>query len=323
MAKRISNEVKRRTISALLDIPSECRRYGLGLWQCPPFLFLVMGLIIVVTVSASYLIGTKYFADPSVVALLALGVTSVLFTIDFIIIRSFEKLAEASRMKSEFINIASHQLRAPITNLKWGIDFLASDRAKDSPQKRKEYLVIIKENIRRMVELVDDLLIVSKIEQGTFPTRKKEIALEDLIKELIVRFRLFAEARNIKLTFLHQENLPKVFVDPSQMKLVIENLLDNAIRYSQGRSKVVIELLQEGKKLSLTVRDSGVGIPEKDQKYIFQKFFRTENALRKETEGSGLGLYIVKSIIQKAGGTIRFESQEGHGTTFYLTLSIK
>ena len=174
-----------------------------------------------------------------------------------------------------------------------------------------------------MVELVDDLLIVSKIEQGTFPTRKKEIALEDLIKELIVRFRLFAEARNIKLTFLHQENLPKVFVDPSQMKLVIENLLDNAIRYSHGRSKVVIELLQEGKKLSLTVRDSGVGIPEKDQKYIFQKFFRTENALRKETEGSGLGLYIVKSIIQKAGGTIRFESQEGHGTTFYLTLSIK
>ena len=191
------------------------------------------------------------------------------------------------------------------------------------PEKRKEYFSDAKENIERMVELVDDLLIVSKIEEGELSLRRKEISLEKLIADLVSRYKFFAEASNTKLEFYCQKNLPKVFMDPSYIKLVIENLIDNAVRYTSGQGELEIRLGKKGKNLLFQIKDTGVGIPKREQKYIFQKFFRSENILREQTQGSGLGLYIAKSIVGKLKGKIWFESQEGKGTTFYFTLPIK
>jgi len=307
-----------------LNIPAQCRKYGLSLWQCPQFLFLMMGIIISATSIAFYLIGSRYYlVDPGIVALVILGVVAILFVISFVIIRSFERLAEASRIKSEFIDIVSHQLRSPLTSLKWLFELLTAKKMKIIPGKRKEYFSSAKENIERMVELVDDLLIVSKIEEGELPLRRKEISLEKLIAGLVSRFKFFAEASNTKLEFYSKKNLPEVFIDPSYIKLVIENLIDNAVRYTIDGGKVEIRLGKKGKNLLFQIKDNGAGIPEKDQKYIFQKFFRSENILREQTRGSGLGLYIAKSIIEKLGGKIWFESQEGKGTTFYFSLPIK
>ncbi len=307
-----------------LNIPAQCRGYGLSLWQCPQFLFLVMGIIIIIASLIFYLIGTYYVVDPEIVALAVLVVATILFIISFIIIRSFERLAEASRMKSEFVDIVSHQMRAPLTNLKWVFEFLTPGKTTEiTSEKREEYFNSAKENIERMVELIDDLLIVSKIEQGEFPLRRKEIFLEKLITGLVSRFKFFAEASNIELKFYPPKNLPKIFVDPSHIKLVIENLIDNAIRYTKSRGKVEIRLQKKGKNLFFQIQDTGAGIPERDQKYIFQKFFRAENILKEQTRGSGLGLYIAKSIIEKLGGKIWFDSEEGQGTTFYFTLPIK
>jgi len=232
-------------------------------------------------------------------------------------------LAEASRMKSEFINIVSHQLRSPLTNIKWTFEILTSKNLEMPTGKVEEYMTNVKDNIARMVELIDDLLIVSRIEQGRIPMRKKEIRLESLIEELVSRYKVFAEASHIELNFYPQKNLPEIFVDPSLIKLVIENLIDNAIRYTRGGGKVKIKLEVKAKNILFSIQDSGVGIPQKEQKYIFQKFFRAENALKERTKGSGLGLYVCKSIIDKAGGRIWFKSEEERGTTFYFTLPIK
>ncbi len=306
-----------------LNIPGQCKRYGLSLWQCPQFLFLVMGIIIVLASVVSYLIGTRYITDPELVALLVLSVTTLLFIISFIITRSFERLAEASRMKSEFINIISHQLRSPLTNIKWTFELLTSKELEVPSEKVEEYLNNVKENIARMVELIDDLLIVSKIEQGTFPILKKEILLEDLIEDLVSRFKVFAEASHIDLSFSPQKDLPEVYADPSLLKLVIENLIDNAIRYTKGGGKVGIKLTKGEKDVTFEIKDTGVGIPEKEQKYIFKKFFRAENVMKERTRGSGLGLYVCKSVIMRSGGKIWFESKEGEGTTFIFTHPIK
>ncbi len=306
-----------------LNIPGQCRRYGLSLWQCPQFLFLVMGIIIVLASIVSYLIGTRYIADPEMAALVVLSVTTLLFIIAFIITRSFERLAEASRMKSEFINIISHQLRSPLTNIKWTFELLTSKELEVPSKKVEEYLNNVKENIARMVELIDDLLIVSKIEQGTFPILKKEIFLEDLIKDLVSRFKIFAEASHIDLSFSPQKSLPEVYADPSLLKLVVENLIDNAIRYTKGGGKVELRLTEGEKDVIFEIKDTGVGIPEKEQKYIFRKFFRAENVMKERTRGSGLGLYVCKSIIAKSGGKIWFKSEEGKGTTFIFTHPIK
>ena len=312
----------KKTLSQF-NIVGQCRKYGLSLWQCPQFLFLLMGLIIIVSSILSYMIGSRYIEDPDTVALIVIVITTVLFVISFVITRSFENLAELSRMKSEFINVVSHQIRSPLTNLKWAFDFLTSDEWKKTPEKEEEYRSVLYENINRMSELVDDLLVVARLEQGTVPLRKKEVSLEKIIEGLLSEFKSFASASNVKIEFSHQPGLPLVFVDPSQIKIVFENLIDNAIRYTRGGGKIQLRLEKKDKHIYFEIKDSGVGIPEEDQKYIFQKFFRSENMMREQTKGSGLGLFITKAIIEEAGGKIDFVSKEGKGTTFFFNLPIK
>jgi signal transduction histidine kinase len=190
-------------------------------------------------------------------------------------------------------------------------------------EKQAEYFRILKENSLRMGELISDLLIVSQIETAALPQKKKEFSLEDLIKKLISEFEPFAQASNVEIEFKSEENLPKIFADFSQMRLVVENLLDNAIRYTKHKGKVKILLKKRAQNLYFEIEDNGIGISREDQKYIFQKFFRSENVLRYQTQGSGLGLYISKAIIEKLGGKIGFKSQEGQGSIFWFTLPIK
>jgi len=311
-----------KNILSQLNILAQCKRYGLSLWQCPQFLFLIMGIIIIGSTLTAYAIGTRYIEEPELVALIVLLITAILFIIAAIITRSFERLAEASRMKSEFISVVSHQLRSPLSNLRWAIELLMSGRLGKIEEKQTEYFRILKENSGRMGELVSDLLIVSRIETATLPQKRKEISLEDLIKKLISEFEPFAQASNVEIEFKSEENLPKILADPSQIRLVVENLLDNAVRYIKDRGKVKMLLSRRGQNLYFEIEDNGVGIPKEDQKYIFQKFFRSENILRYQTQGSGLGLYISKAIIERSGGKIGFKSQEGVGSTFWFTLPI-
>ena len=311
-----------KNILSQLNILAQCKMYGLSLWQCPQFLFLIMGIIIIGSTLTAYAIGTRYIEEPELVALIILLITAILFIIAAIITRSFERLAEASRMKSEFISVVSHQLRSPLSNLRWAIELLMSGRLGKIEEKQTEYFRILKENSGRMGELVSDLLIVSRIETATLPQKRKEISLEDLIKKLISEFEPFAQASNVEIEFKSEENLPKILADPSQIRLVVENLLDNAVRYIKDRGKVKMLLSRRGQNLYFEIEDNGVGIPKEDQKYIFQKFFRSENILRYQTQGSGLGLYISKAIIERSGGKIGFKSQEGVGSTFWFTLPI-
>jgi signal transduction histidine kinase len=312
-----------KNILKQLNLPAQCRKYGLSIWECPQFLFLMMGLIIMASILAAYAIGTKYIEDPYVVALIIMGLTVVLLVLAFIITRSFEKLAEANRMKSEFVSIVSHQLRSPLSNLKWTIDLLMSEKVNLEEEKQFEYLKILEENAERMGELISDLLVVSRIEQGRFTPRKENFSLKELIDKVIDEAKIFLKTTNTEINFKPEGNSPKIFSDPSQIKMVTTNLLDNAIRYCKNKGKIEIGLEKRGKNLYFEIKDNGVGIPKDDQKYIFQKFFRSQNALKEQTSGSGLGLYIAKAIVEKAHGKIGFKSQEGIGSTFWFTLPIK
>jgi len=315
--------MKLKSIISQLNISAQCKRYGLPLWQCPQFLFLVMGAIIIGSILSAYAIGTRFIGDPQIVALITLLIAVVLFIIAAIITQSFQRLAEANRMKTEFVSIASHQLRSPLSNLKWTIELLMSERNSLAPEKQLEYFKILKENSQRMEELISDLLTVSRIEQGKLSLKKEDFSLGSLIKEVIEEMELFAKASNVEIEFKVKESLPQIFADPSQIKLVVENLLDNAVRYSQEKGGIEIKLEKKNKNLYFEIKDKGVGVPIEDQKYVFQKFFRSRNVLHHQTEGSGLGLYIAKSIIEKSGGKIGFKSQEGLGSTFWFTIPIK
>jgi signal transduction histidine kinase len=316
-----------KKISGALSFKRQCG--GLPLWQCPQFIFAVMGVIIIFTVVFSYWLGTRYVIDqadpigPYIVALTVIALALILFILAFIITQSFERLSQASRLKSEFINIISHQLRSPITNIKWVTEFLISPDIEMSPGKKEEYFKQLKDNISLMVELVDDLLIISKIEEGLFPINKKEASLRNIVGGLVSGATPYAHAKGIELNFNESKDSVAALFDASMIKLVAENLVDNAIRYTRKGGKIEIWTKKEDGKLVFKIKDQGVGIPFSDQKYIFQKFFRSSNALKEETKGSGLGLYIAKLIISKSGGKIWFESEEGKGTSFYFSIPIK
>jgi signal transduction histidine kinase len=306
-----------------LNIPKQCKKYGLSLWQCPSFLFVIMGIIIALVSVLSYLIGTRYVTEPRIVALIVLIISAILLILATIITNSFEKLAEANRMKSEFVSIVSHQLRAPLSNLAWAIELLMSGRLGKIEEQQVEYFKILKENSDRMKDLVKDLLIVSRIESERLFLKREEFSLEELVKEIIKEFEPFAKASNCQIEFSFEENLPKIFGDRYQIRQVIENLLDNAIRYTKGKGKVKIRIKKEKKFVRFEIEDNGVGIPKEDQKFIFQKFFRASNVLKYKTQGTGLGLYISKAIIERSGGKIGFKSKEGVGSTFWFKLPIK
>lgn len=306
-----------------LNIFIQSRKQGVSIWQYPQFLFLVMGIVTIALILTAYAIGIQYVADPQQVALLVLILAVILLVITFTITQSFERLIEANRMKSEFVSIVSHQLRSPLSNLKWSLELLMSGRLGEIEAPQLEYFKILKDSSTRMRELVKDLLIVSRIEQGKLPFRKTEVSLPAITKDLISEFTPFTKAANTEIQFEADADLPKVFTDPLQIKLVIENFLDNATRYIQKRGKVEVRINKEDRFTHFQIKDNGVGIPKEDQKYIFRKFFRSSNALKRQTQGTGLGLYISKSIIEKAGGKIWFQSEEGKGSIFHFTLPVK
>ncbi|MBU4351340.1 HAMP domain-containing histidine kinase [Candidatus Parcubacteria bacterium] len=335
------------TIFNSMNISKQCRKYNLRLWECPQFLFLVLGIVVITSSIAIYFIGVHYSQDPEIVAFIVLIVSSFLLIISYSIIRSFEKLAEVAKMKSEFIGIVSHQIRAPLSNLKWAVDLLASGKVEPVSEKQAAYLQILRENSRRMEDMVSDLLIVSRLEADNLPFKKEKASLVELVKSLISQSQPFIKASNVEIELKIEDNLPEIVFDYEKVGQAVGNILDNAIRYIgeadmpketgnigeanvsseagniKDKGKIEVTLRKEANHLCLEVKDNGIGIPKDDQKYIFQKFFRASNASRVQAQGSGLGLYIAKSIIEKLEGKIYFVSREDQGSTFVFTLPIK
>jgi len=312
-----------KKICEQLNIKKQCAKYGLPLWQCPQFLFLVMGVLIIIIIVVSYLISVRTIDDPRTAILIILVSALILIIIDYIIVHSFERLAESTRMKMEFIGIVSHQLRSPVTNLKYALESLMSGELGEIQKKQLDYLTILKENVNRLQELIDDILVVSRIQTGVLSLKKEDFSIVDLVEKTIVETKPVSLASNITINFKKGENIPNIISDSFWVKEAFKNLLDNAIRYQKGKGEVEILLEKRNKDIYLEIKDSGVGIPRADQKYIFQKFFRARNVLKGQTSGTGLGLFIVKGVIEKLGGKINFTSKENKGSTFWFSLPIK
>lgn len=312
-----------KKICQQLNFVGQCRKYDLALWQCPSFLIVLIGLITILAMLGTYLIATNYADEPEIVALIVIIVSAILVIIGYLIIQGFEKLAEANRLKSEFVSITSHQLRAPLTGIKWAINLMMHQQIKDLTKEQLEGLESIKESNQRMIDLVNNLLNVSRIEQGKLGLRPENLYLEKVIQDLVKEYTPLAKASGIKLSLDLESNLPSISIDQQGIKLVLHNLIDNAIRYVRGGGRVKISLDKKDGLIRCQIQDNGVGIPKEDQRKIFQKFFRSQNIMKYQTEGSGLGLFIAKSIIKASGGKIGFQSQKGKGSTFWFELPIK
>lgn len=306
-----------------LNLKKTCAEYRVGLWQCPQFLFLVMGAIIILAILVTYIVASRY-EEPEIAALAVLVLTAILFAIGNLIVRAFEQVALSSRSKSEFISIMSHQLRSPLSAVKWQVDFLLADaqkRTQDAASVQK-YLQTVYDQNERMIRSVNDLLEVNRIEDDDLVLRPSVFSILETTNKIAGEYKSFAAASNVNIEVSVAGLAPTLYADEERIRHVMEHLLDNAIRYSPKGGKVSINISVEGGKLVWKITDQGAGIPPKDQKRIFEKFFRSDHALRYQTEGSGVGLFIAKSIIKKSGGEVGFASSLDQGSMFWFTLPI-
>lgn len=235
-----------------------------------------------------------------------------------------ERQNRIDALKSEFISVVSHQLRTPLSIVKWILKMMIDgDLGRNGTKEQEEFLRRAYDSNERMIGLVNDLLNVSRIEEGHLEFYPSECDLLGIINEVVDQYSIIAVKKKIALSLTVRNNKSAfpIIGDREQLLLVFGNLIDNAFKYTlpYGKIEIIAECLQSG-DIQVVIKDTGIGVDPTDREKLFNKFFRAENAKRMQTEGTGLGLFIVKNIIEKHNGSIAVESCLGKGTTVTVIL---
>lgn len=230
--------------------------------------------------------------------------------------QSNDKLQEIDAAKDEFISMASHQLRTPLTSMKGYVSMVLDGEAGPISNPQRSMLQQAFNSSQRMVYLISDLLNVSRIRTGKFVITNKVTDLSLVVDSEVSQLSEVANSRIIKLIYNKPVNFPLVMLDETKIRQVIMNFLDNALYYTRKGGRITVELNTTDKNIEYTVTDTGLGIPKADQPQLFTKFYRATNARKMRPDGTGLGLYMARKIIVAQGGAIIFNSIEGEGSTF-------
>jgi PAS domain S-box-containing protein len=225
---------------------------------------------------------------------------------------------EAEQLKSDFVSFVTHQLRTPLSGIRWMIEL--AEQADPSPEIAS-YLEDAHASAKRLIGLVNDLLDVARLEAGRLTTEAERIDVTPLTLELIDELKPLSTAKHQTMVY-RGSNVAPMLGDPQLVRQAMMNLLSNAIKYTPDAGAITITASDDGSHVRWAVRDTGIGISVASQRYLFQKFFRADNAVVVDTEGTGLGLYLVRLIAERSGGSITCESTEGAGSTFILRLPV-
>ncbi len=233
-----------------------------------------------------------------------------------------KELQELDKRKSEFLSVVAHQLRTPLSGIKWALDMILQDKKDPISEAHAKLLTTCNEGNERMITIVNTLLNADRVSAKDFHLELQEVDLVALMNTSINETKLSTQERSITIAFEHDEHIPAVMADPEMLRVAFQNLLDNAVKYSQQGGTVSVRATRKGAQVECSVADAGIGIPADQQQYIFSRFFRARNAISADPNGNGLGLFVVKNIIEKIGGKVWFISEEHKGTTFYFSLPV-
>ena len=240
-----------------------------------------------------------------------------------IILHDITQKKVIERMKSDFVSLAAHQLRTPSTGIRWGVKALIDGGVGKVSVKQKEFLSKIYKTNERTIDLINSLLDINKIESGSYLSDLKQSNIESIASSAIEQFEEKAASKKIKIKLeISNKDIPLLLLDEEKVKIVFEIIIDNAINYTPNNGEVTVSLTKKGNEVEVQIADNGYGIPASEQSVIFSKFFRGSNIQKVNTEGTGLGLFTAKNIIDLHGGRIWFKSEEQKGTTFYFTLPV-
>lgn len=303
------------------NLKKQADELGIKFWQTPGFLFIVMGVVAIAIMTATYYI-SKNYDNPQVVVISESLVTCIVLIIGTAVNRFVYQITRLNKAKTEFVSVASHQLRTPLSAIKWETELLLSKFKKGLNKKQLENVENISMLSCKMIRLVNDLLDVARIDQNRLIVRKQNFDFVKIAQNTIKEILAGMDLRHIEVSLNIKNNLPEASGDPDKIKLVLENLINNAIKYTTSGGKVEIKIFEKDDDLVFEVKDNGVGIPEEQLDRVFEKFFRSDNAVKYQTEGTGLGLYIAKNIVEQLGGKIWFQSIENVGSMFGFSLPI-
>lgn len=234
-----------------------------------------------------------------------------------------DQLEKINTFKSDVISISAHELRTSLTALRWINEMLLDGDVGEITREQKDFIEKEKTSIDRMLSLVQEMLEINHTESIGLTYKFKSIDILPIIEGVIFDFIGESHKKSIEILFIKpEEQMPKITADPDKVRVVLQNLIENSLKYSSKDSKIIISISKEGGSIRVSVKDNGIGIPNEDGAHIFDKFYRGEKAKSIKTFGTGLGLYTAKKIIDAHGGQINFESKDGDGTTFFFTLPI-
>jgi signal transduction histidine kinase len=235
--------------------------------------------------------------------------------------RTNEKLKALDETKDEFISMASHQLRTPLTSVKGYLSMVIEGDAGQITETQRKLLWQAFISSQRMVNLIADLLNVSRLRTGKFIIESTPTNLANIIAEEIDQLRETAQARELKLIFDKPKDFPVLMLDETKIRQVAMNFMDNAIYYTPPGGEIHVELKDTPKSIEFAVADNGIGVPKHEQPHLFTKFYRAGNARKARPDGTGLGLFMAKKVVMAQGGSILFHSKEGKGSTFGFVLA--
>jgi signal transduction histidine kinase len=227
---------------------------------------------------------------------------------------------EADRMKSDFVSFVSHQLRTPLSGMNWMLE-LANDTP-GLPEDARGYIAEARESAQRLGGLVNDLLDVSRLESGRLTLTLEPVQLDAMTRSVLDEARALVAEKGHRITIESAQPAATIHVDAQLMRQAVANLVSNAIKYTPPGGTIVVVLSRENGHQRWMVKDSGIGIPKVAHARLFEKFFRADNAVVLETEGTGLGLHLVRLVIEQFGGSIWCDSAEGQGATFGFALPV-
>jgi len=222
-------------------------------------------------------------------------------------------------MKSDFVSTVSHEFRSPLTSIRQLAEMLGSDRV-SSEERRKRYYDVILEQSERLSLLVSNILDLARIDEQRFNLEYEEVDISQLLNTIVVRARKQGGEEGIAIRLNIDDELPPVSVDPDAITHIMTNLIDNAIKYSNESPDVAIGVKADGRELVITVSDKGIGIPKGEIDKVFERFYRVGDEFTRKVKGSGLGLALVRELVQAHSGTIKILSEPKRSSTFTIRL---
>jgi len=246
---------------------------------------------------------------------------NIIGTMDIITDITHEK--EIDKMKTEFVSLSSHQLRTPITSINWITEMFLNGDFGELNKEQNESIKMINKSSRRMAELIDALLNISRLELGNFSINPEPLILRNIIDDTLKELSYAILKKEIIIKKNYQTKILKINTDQTLLRIILQNIISNAVFYTLPKTSVTIKTFIKKDYFIIKVIDQGIGIPKEDSSKIFTKLFRSSNAQSYKTDGNGLGLYITKLIIDSLNGTIHFDSTINKGTSFYIKIPIK